>query len=63
MALLDIFEILILKATVHFVHNDTKNLWICDICPSGPGKPKTIFSSKIAFEKHILNEKHAKNVE
>ena len=45
-----------------FVHNNTENVWICDICPMGAGKPKSIFSSQIAFENHVETEKHMKNV-
>ena len=44
-----------------FVHNETKNLWICDKCPCG-GKPKSIFQSQSDFEIHTQSEKHIKNI-
>ena len=49
-----------LKRHKVFVHNDTKDVWICEECPSS-GKTKSIFTSESAFESHIKSEKHIKN--
>ena len=51
-----------LKRHKVFVHDDTKDVWICDICPCS-GKTKSIFTSESSFESHIKSQKHIKNTQ
>lgn len=44
-----------------FVHNDTKDFWVCEKCPDH-GRTKSIFSSESGFQIHLKSDKHIKNM-
>ena len=39
-----------LKKHMALVHNDTKNAWICEICP------KRVFFTETSYQKHVQNK-------